>query len=170
MKTAMTALALLLGGCTGLPDNVMPVEGFDLNRYLGTWYEIARLDHSFERGLSRTTAQYRLREDGGVRVLNRGFNAEKREWKEAEGKAYFVGEPTVGHLKVSFFGPFYGSYVIMDLDESGYQYSLVCGPNRSYLWILSRRPTLDDSTKHRLLTKANELGFETSGLIWVEHD
>jgi apolipoprotein D and lipocalin family protein len=169
MKRMTVMLGLLIGGCTGIPDNVTPIEGFDLNRYLGTWYEAARLDHSFERGLSNVTAQYSLRDDGGVRVVNRGYNAEKKEWKEAVGKAFFVDEPTKGHLKVSFFGPFYGSYVIMDLDRDQYQYALVCGPSRSYLWILSRTPTLDESVKSRLLKKAADLGFDTKSLIWVEH-
>ena len=99
-------VALWLGGCTGLPDQVEPVGGFDSGRYLGTWYEIARLDHSFERGLSRVTAEYSLREDGSIRVLNRGYDAEEQGWKTAEGRAKFVGPRTQGHLKVSFFGPF----------------------------------------------------------------
>jgi apolipoprotein D and lipocalin family protein len=103
-----TILAVFLSACTGAPEGVEVVSGFDLNRYLGTWYEIARLDHSFERGLSSITATYSLRDDGGVRVINRGYNAEEGEWDEAEGKAYFVGDEDVGQLKVSFFGPFYG--------------------------------------------------------------
>ena len=162
-------LAIMLSACTGAPEGVEGVSGFDLNRYLGTWYEIARLDHGFERGLSNVTATYSLREDGGVKVVNRGYNAEKEEWDEAEGKAYFLGDEDVGQLKVSFFGPFYGGYNIVELDKEGYQYSLVVGPDRSYLWILARTPDLDDAILDRLVAKARELGFPTDELIMVEH-
>ncbi|WP_426207788.1 lipocalin family protein [Massilia sp. TWP1-3-3] len=161
-------LALLLAGCTGKPKNVTPVDHFDGARYLGKWYEIARLDHSFERGLSQVTAQYNMREDGGLKVINRGYNAGKSEWKQAEGKAYFVGKPDVGYLKVSFFGPFYGSYIVFDLDQQNYGYSMISGPDTSYLWILSRTPTMDDATKKRLVDKAKGLGFDTSKLIYVD--
>lgn len=164
------SFVLVLTGCTSLPANVQPVSNFQLERYLGRWHEIARLDHSFERGLSRVTADYSLRPDGGVRVVNRGYSAGNKEWKEAEGKAYFVGRPDQGHLKVSFFGPFYGAYVIAELDHKDYQYALITGPNTSYLWILARTPTLDDDVKQRLVAKAASLGFDTSKLIFVPHD
>ncbi|WP_082888473.1 lipocalin family protein [Marinobacter sp. LQ44] len=113
----LTTLLLLLTGCTGLPKGIEPVTGFDQDRYLGTWYEIARLDHSFERSLSQVTADYTLNDDGSIKVINRGYNAEKGEWKEAQGRAKFVGDSEVGHLKVSFFGPFYASYVVFELDD-----------------------------------------------------
>ena len=106
-----------LTACVGVPEGVKTVDGFELNRYLGKWYEIARLDHSFERGLTRVTAEYSLRKDGGIKVINRGFNPDKNEWEEAIGKGYFVDKPDVGQLKVSFFGPFYGSYNILELDK-----------------------------------------------------
>lgn len=160
---------IFLMGCDVAPDNVQPVSGFELNRYLGKWYEIARLDHSFERGLEQVTANYSLRSDGSVKVINRGFNPGKNKWKEAEGKAYFVGEPDIGQLKVSFFGPFYGGYNIIELDKEGYQYSLVCGPNLSYLWILARDPNLDQKTVDGLVSNASLLGFETDKLIFVKH-
>ena len=166
----IAAVAIFGAACTGAPEGVEPVTGFELDRYLGTWYEIARLDHSFERGLSNVTAGYSLRDDGGVRVVNRGYNAEDGEWDEAEGKAYFVGDEDVGQLKVSFFGPFYGGYNVIELDKNGYQYSMVAGPDRSYLWILSRTPDLDDAVLERLLAKAGELGFPLGELIMVEHD
>ena len=102
-------------------------------------------------------------------MINRGFNPGKNKWKEAEGKAYFVGEPDIGQLKVSFFGPFYGGYNIIELDKEGYQYSLVCGPNLSYLWILARDPNLDQKTVDGLVSKASLLGFETDKLIFVKH-
>jgi apolipoprotein D and lipocalin family protein len=169
MKKLFVVPALFLAGCVGLPEGIEPVENFKLDRYLGTWYEIARLDHRFERGLSRITAEYSLREDGGVRVLNRGYSAKDQEWKEAEGKAWFVEGPDKGYLKVSFFGPFYGSYVVFELDHEHYRYALVSGPDRSYLWILSRTPEMKPDVKDELIVKAAALGFDTGKLIYVEH-
>jgi apolipoprotein D and lipocalin family protein len=165
----MIVLAALLAGCTGLPAGVEPVRGFELDRYLGTWYEIARLDHPFERGLERITATYTLRDDGGVAVLNRGYDVKAGTWRDAEGKAYFIGSPDVGRLKVSFFGPFYGSYNIMALDQEGYRWVMICGPDTDYLWILSREPRLPEGVLDQLLALASERGFETSKLIYVEH-
>lgn len=169
LGTIVLFWALLGAGCTGLPDGVTPVTGFELNRYLGKWYEIARLDHSFERGLEKITADYSLRRDGGIRVLNRGFDVSRNQWKEAEGKAYFMDDPQTGRLKVSFFGPFYGGYNIIELDQSGYRYALVCGPDKSYLWILARQPGLDKSIVEKLAARAEALGFDTSQLIYVRH-
>ena len=169
MKKWVSLFVLLLSGCAGLPPGVAPVEGFRLERYLGKWYEIARLDHSFERGLSSVSAEYSLRSDCGVRVVNRGYTAGDGKWKEAEGRAYFVNRPDQGFLKVSFFGPFYGSYVIIELDQNNYSYALVCGPDRSYLWILARSTKLEEETTKRLIAKAAELGFETDRLIFVRH-
>ncbi|MGB5487361.1 MAG: lipocalin family protein [Lysobacterales bacterium] len=161
------ALTLVLGGCLGVPDGARPVENFALDKYLGKWYEIARLDHPFERGLTNVTAEYSLRDGGGVEVINRGFKTDDNKWKEAEGKAYFVGDPSIGKLKVSFFGPFYGAYNVIALDEEAYQWSLVVGPDTSYLWILSRTPELDQAIVDQLLSKASLLGFDTEKLIWV---
>jgi len=162
-------LFILLIGCTGMPNGVVPVKNFDESRYLGKWYEIARLDHSFERGLSHVTAEYESRSDGGINVVNRGFSAEKNSWKEATGKAYFVGERNEGHLKVSFFGPFYGSYVVFELDETNYQYAFVSGYDTSYLWLLSRTPTISDDVKKLFVEQSKALGFDTSSLIFTEH-
>lgn len=164
-----TLLLLTQNGCSGAPDGVEVVSGFELDRYLGTWYEIARLDHRFERGLSEVTATYSLRDDGGVHVVNRGFNGATNEYDEATGKAYFVGDTNLGQLKVSFFGPFYGGYNIIELDKAEYQYSLIAGPDRSYLWILSRTPKMDPEILDSLIKKANDLGFATQDLIFVEH-
>jgi len=166
---ALIALATLAAGCTGLPAGVEPVRGFELERFLGTWHEIARLDHPFERGLERITASYTRRDDGGVRVLNRGYDVKSGTWREAEGKAYFIGPSDVGRLKVSFFGPFYGSYNVMALDQEGYQWAMVCGPDTDYLWILSREPQLPEAVLEHLLALASERGFETDQLIYVEH-
>ena len=170
MKLLSVLTFLLLTGCVGIPEGVEPVGNFKLERYLGKWYEIARLDHSFERGLSRVTANYSMREDGGVKVINRGYSAEKNRWKEAEGKAYFVKNSDLGYLKVSFFGPFYGAYIVFELDHENYQYSLVSGPDKSYLWILSRSPKIDENTMSILIKKAAELGFDTNELIFVNHE
>jgi len=160
--------AALLAGCVAVPDGIQPVSGFQANRYLGTWYEIARLDHGFERGMSRVTAEYRPRDDGGIDVVNRGYLADTQTWKQATGKAYFVQSPDIGYLKVSFFGPFYGSYVVFDLDKQDYRYALVAGPDRSYLWLLARSPTLDAATRDRLVARAQAAGFDTSKLIFVD--
>ena len=115
-----SVLVFGLAACTGIPKVAEPVKGFSLDQYLGTWYEVASMDHKFERGLSNVTAEYSMRDDGGVRVLNRGYNAAKGEWDEAEGKAYFISDTATGQLKVSFFGPFYASYNIIALDKVAY--------------------------------------------------
>jgi apolipoprotein D and lipocalin family protein len=169
MRKLSIVLVLLLSGCMGIPENVSPVESFKLEKYLGDWYEIARLDHSFERGLSRVTASYSLRDDGGVRVLNRGYSEKEKIWKEAEGKAYFVQRPDQGYLKVSFFGPFYGSYIVFELDHENYQYALVSGPDKSYLWLLARSPEIKKDLRDSLVMAAAKRGFDTSKLIFVEH-
>lgn len=165
----LITMALFLSGCLGMPKSVAPVTNFELNNYLGTWYEAARLDHSFERGLTQVSAEYSMKPDGGVTVINRGFSAEDNEWKEAEGKAYFVGDATEGYLKVSFFGPFYGSYVVFELDHENYQYAFVSGPNSDYLWLLSRTPTVAPEIMEKFISMSKERGFDTDNLIIVEH-
>ena len=161
---------LLLAGCTTAPQGILPVDNFDLDRYLGTWYEIARLDHRFERGLSQVSASYSKRSDGGVDVINRGFNSQANKWKEAKGRAYFIGEPDVARLKVTFFWPFYGGYNVIELDQENYNYALICGPNKKYLWLLARTKTLDAGIKESLIAKAKTLGFNTSELILVKQE
>ncbi len=171
-NTFLLALACLVSACTGQPEGVATIKSFDANQYLGTWYEIARLDHSFERDLEKVTATYSMRDDGGIKVLNRGFNAKTKKWEEAEGKAYFIDatnpdKTNTGRLKVSFFGPFYGAYNIIALDKPYYNYVMVCGPDKSYFWILSRTPQLAYPIKQDLIAKAKELGFATDKLIYV---
>ena len=161
------SVVFILSGCVGIPEGIKPVENFQLERYLGTWHEIARLDHSFERGLSKVTADYSLREDGGINVVNRGFSADNNAWQEAQGKAYFVNEADKGHLKVSFFGPFYGSYIVFELDTVGYQYAFVSGPNKDYLWLLARTPTVKPEVIDKFISMSKSIGFDTSGLIFV---
>lgn len=158
----------LLTACTGTPENIQPVNNFDLSKYKGQWYEIARLDHSFEQGLEKITAQYSLNKDGSIKVVNRGFNIEEQQWDEATGNAEFVGDETLGHLKVSFFGPFYSSYVIFKLDPN-YQYAYVTGYNKDYLWLLSRTPEVSKARLEDFKTTAAQLGFKTDELIFVEH-
>ncbi|MDD9304441.1 MAG: lipocalin family protein [Desulfobacter sp.] len=167
MKKGSILFFILLIGCTGIPENVSPVNNFTLEKYLGKWYEIARFDHSFERGLSHVSAEYSLRNDGGVKVINRGYSAEKGLWKETQGKAYFVEASNLGYLKVSFLGPYYGSYIIFGLDQENYQYSLVCGPDKSYLWILGRHPIMKEETTSVLLGKAADAGFDINQFIFV---
>ena len=168
MRYFLIGFVLLLSGCVSIPEGIEPVKNFQAERYLGTWYEIARLDHSFERGMQQVTAEYSLRDDGGIKVINRGFKETKQEWAEAEGKAYFVEDQHTAYLKVSFFGPFYGAYIIFDLDEN-YQYSLITSSNKSYFWLLARTPQIDEAQQQRLLKRITELGFASDKLIFVEH-
>lgn len=160
--------AVILTGCVTLPRGVAPVDTFDLDRYLGTWYEIARLDHRFERGLSHVSATYSKRADGGVDVVNRGRNIKTGQWQEAKGRAYFVGSPDIAQLKVTFFWPFYGGYNVIELDRDKYSYALVCGPNKSYFWLLARTPQLEESLTAELVKKATAMGFNTDQLIFVD--
>ena len=148
------------------------VSSFDPQQYIGTWYEIARLDNRFEKGLEQVTANYSLSDDGSIKVINRGYSTEKKQWKEAEGAAKFVDPLNAdashtGRLKVSFFGPFYGPYNIIELDKFYYNYAMVSG-GQDYLWILSRTPQLTDSVKQKLIARAKHLGYATDKLIMVK--
>lgn len=166
LKILGAAVSILtLSSCTSVPDNVEPVSPFELERYLGKWYEIARLDHSFERGLTEVTATYSMREDGGVRVINQGVD-ENGESSLAEGKAYFTGDSNRAALKVSFFGPFYGGYNVAMLDED-YSMSLVIGPNTDYAWILARSPNPGKAQCQAYSDKARAIGVDTEQWIWV---
>lgn len=168
LKWLSLLVVFILIGCAGIPKGVEPVDKFEVEKYLGKWYEIARLDHSFERGLTKVSAEYSERDDGGLDVLNRGYNPDTEQWEEAKGKAYFVKERDIGRLKVTFFWPFYGGYNIIDLDEE-YTHSLVCGPSRQYLWILSRDNEMEEKTYDRLVKKADALKFNIQELIKVQH-
>lgn len=169
IKRSLCVFALVLGGCVGKPEGVEPVQDFSLQSYTGTWYEIARLDHSFEEGLERVTAEYTSRPDGGVDVLNRGFNVDTGEWESAEGKAYFVEDKSTAHLKVSFFGPFYNSYIVFELGDN-YEYAFVTGPDKEYLWLLARKPEVSPELYQRFTQQAGKLGYDTSALIRVDHE
>ncbi len=163
------AVAFLVVACSTPtpPPGTTVVNNFDAKRYLGKWYEIARLDHSFESGLEQVTATYSTMNDGGIRVINRGFNPERQMWQQSVGKAYFTGSPSTAALKVSFFGPFYGGYNVIALDKD-YQHALVCGPDKDYLWILSRTPTISSDVKQQMLDTATRQGFPVEKLLWVK--
>ena len=163
-------LSFIFAGCSSIPPGIQAVRNFDINRYEGTWYEIARLDHSFERNLSNVSATYTLRDDGGIDVLNNGFDKNTGQWKHIKGRAYFVKDETIGRLKVTFFWPFYGGYNVISLDHENYSYAMVCGPNRSYLWILARQKKLSRSVMGELITTAKNLDFKTDNLILVKHE
>ena len=159
----MAFVVSLFSACDASDIDNSTVKSVDLNRYLGSWYEIAKYNHVFERGLDYAMANYTLREDGKIDVLNTGIKDGRA--KDAKGIAKTTNIP--GLLKVSFFGPFYSDYRIMMLDAD-YQYVLVGGSNDKYLWILSRTPQLDDATKTLILAEANRRGYDTSKLIWVK--
>lgn len=159
----------LFSSCITIPNGVTAVSPFDMKMYLGKWYEIARFDFKFERGLNNTTAEYSLRTDGKIKVVNRGYDYEKNEWKEVTGKAKFVEAEDRGMLKVSFFGPFYSGYNVIAID-SEYKYALVCGASLDYLWILSKEKSIPDAIKNEYLNKAEKLGFNTANLLWIVHN
>lgn len=166
----VTLLSLGVSACsTEIPEGMQAIRAFDVSRYTGTWYEIARLDHSFERGLTHVRADYQAQGDGSIRVRNQGYDPRKGRWDVAMGRALFLGDPQVASLKVSFFGPFYGGYHVIALDHQHYAWSMVAGPNRDYLWILAREPRLSDDLRQTLVTRATELGFATQQLVWVDH-
>lgn len=170
----LTALVAAMGvsvlaGCSAPPEGVKPITGFEAERYMGKWYEVARLDHSFERGLKNVTADYALNDDGSVRVLNKGQDEASCEWSEAEGRAEFLGAPDIASLKVTFFWPFSGGYHVVMLDED-YTSALVAGPSFEYLWLLSRTPEMDEGLQAAYLKKADALGFDTGQLIFVSQE
>lgn len=170
IRTVFIAFGMLLfNACETIPKNAKPVENFDVNQYLGVWYEIARLDFRYERNLDNTSAQYQLDTKGNVIVLNSGYNYVKNEWTKADGLAKFREDTSVGALKVSFFGPFYSGYNVIALDEN-YRYALIAGKNLDYLWILAREKSIPDEVKSNYLKIAEEIGYDTSALIWVNHD
>jgi apolipoprotein D and lipocalin family protein len=168
--TALTGVALLtLRSCASIPEGAIAIRPFDKEKYLGKWYEIARMDFRFERNLNNVTATYTLKDNGSIKVDNRGFDYLTKEWKQAIGKAKFAGSPDEARLKVSFFGPFYSGYNVIALDDQ-YKYALIAGQNLKYLWMLSRETTMPESTKQSYLDIAKGLGYDVSALIWTEHD
>jgi apolipoprotein D and lipocalin family protein len=169
VAAALGAIAINFYSCASIPKGAVAVRPFDQQKYLGRWYEIARLDFKYEKNLNNVTAVYSLKDDGKIRVENRGYDYIKKEWKESIGKAKFKGSREEGRLKVSFFGPFYSAYNVLAVDAN-YQYALVAGKNLKYLWILSRQTTIPDNIKTAYLQKAESLGYDTGDLVWVEHN
>ena len=165
---AAVVLLLVLAGCTGRPAGIQPVQSFDASRYLGTWYEIMRLDHSFERGLTNVTATYTARDDGSIGVVNRGFDRRTCQWREAQGRAVFQGPRDVASLSVTFFWPFAGGYHVFALDRQDYAWAMVSGPTRGFLWILARKPDLPPETRKALVAEARANGFAVDELILVD--
>ncbi|ALL06977.1 hypothetical protein AQ505_16685 [Pedobacter sp. PACM 27299] len=163
------AAIAVLSSCASMPKKAKPVADFQVKRYLGTWYEIARFDFRFEKNLDNTTAQYSLKENGTVKVLNSGYNYKTKKWKSATGTAKFRGDEHIAALKVSFFGPFYAGYNVIAIN-SNYQYALVAGKSLDYLWILSREKSIPDEVKNNYLKIARDLGYDTTRLIWVKQD
>ena len=162
--------AIVLSSCSiGVPKGATAIKNFNAKKYLGKWYEIARFDYRFEKNMNQVTATYSLKENGNLKVENRGYDYIKNKWKESEGEAKFVKNPTIAELKVSFFKPIWASYNVIDIDED-YKYALVVGNNLDYIWILSREKTIPESYKQRFLDKAQSIGFKTENLIWVKQD
>jgi len=155
--------------CSSIPKGLKAVHPFDLNKYLGTWYEIARFDYSFERNMNNVTATYSMRKDGLIKVDNKGYDTVKQKWKQSVGKAKPANDPQTAMLKVSFFGPFYAGYNVIAIDPD-YQYALIAGDNLNYLWILSRTPNLPAEVKENYLRLAQGAGYKIDKLIWVKHD
>lgn len=151
-----------------IPSGVVAVAPFEVKKFAGKWYEIARLDYRFERNLDNVTAEYSLNKDGSLKVVNTGYNYVKGKQEKAVGKALFVQSPETAMLKVSFAGPIYSGYNVIALDKN-YKYALVVGHNRHYLWILSREPKIPENVKKEYLQKAKELGYKVDQLIWSEH-
>jgi len=160
---------LLFKAGNALPTKLAVIKPFNTDKFLGHWYEIARLDHPFEKNLTNVTANYSKKKGGKISVLNRGYDEFEFNWKEAEGKAKFRDDEERGALKVSFFGPFYSGYNVIEVDED-YNYMLVAGDNLDYLWILSRTTDIPGKVKDNFISKAKKLGYKTSRLIWVEHN
>ena len=162
---------LLLQSCSkvGIPQGANAVKNFNADKYLGTWYEVARFDFSQEKNLSNVTATYSQNSDGSIKVVNRGYNFVKNKWTEAKGKAKFVNDPTEGRLKVSFFGPFYAGYNVVMM-EPDYENALIMGSDKDYIWFLSRSKTMPESIKNKFVQKAKEVGYNLDKLIWTKHD
>ncbi len=163
---ALAATALLLKSKRTIPRGLTAVENFDKAKYLGKWFEIARLDHRFEKNQTYVTAQYDLNNDGSIKVTNSGFDTIKNKERSIVGKARFVKDEHTGMLEVSFFGPFYSGYNVIAIDKD-YKYALVAGKNRAYLWLLSREGSIPKTIINKYLKIAEDAGYDTSKLIWT---
>ena len=164
----LVSLGYLMFGKQGIPDGVTAVTPFDLKRFEGTWYEIARLDHGFEKNMSHVSFTYTLKDGGDFEVVNKSLDGKNGRWETSEGKGAFIGDPNVGRLKVSYFGPFYGRFNIIALDEKNYSWAMATGPSTRYLWILSRKKTLEDPIIQDLIRKAIGMGFKLDKMVHVD--
>ncbi|QNN42856.1 lipocalin family protein [Pedobacter roseus] len=169
LALGVSVIAINAISCVSIPKGATAVKPFEKDKYLGKWYEIARMDFKFEKNLNNVTATYSLKDDGSIKVDNRGYNYVKQEWKQSIGKAKFVKESNEGRLKVSFFGPFYAGYNVIEIDKD-YQYALIAGNNLKYLWILSRNKSIPETVKQQYLKKAESLGYDTATLVWTKQD
>ncbi|WKZ86478.1 lipocalin family protein [Ralstonia pickettii] len=166
--TTASLLTLLRASRVGNPQVPEPALPVDLNRYVGLWYELARYDNGFERGLDNVTAEYRVRSDGLLEVINQGWRHGRRRRRISHGKARVVAEQN-NKLKVSFFGPFYvGDYWILDRADD-YEWAIVGEPSGRYLWLLTRSPDVAGGTRARLIRRAQALGYDTSLLRFTAH-
>lgn len=165
LKWMLFVLLLVFTGCSSKYPPLPTVKKVDIQKYKGTWYEIARFEHFFEKGCKNVTATYSLKKDGDIKVINRCTMIDDNEKKEATGVAY-AKDKTNSKLKVSFFRPFYGDYWIVDLDED-YNYAVVGSPSREYLWILSRTKSINENTKNKIIKKVDNLGFDSKKFIWT---
>lgn len=164
MLVFMLSSALLAGMGSERKEELGVVASVDLSRYVGQWYEIARLPNRFQKKCADSvTANYTLRSDGSIRVVNR-CRKPSGEFTTATGKAKVVDRKTNAKLKVTFFWPFYGKYWILDLGPN-YEYAVVGDPSRDYLWILSRTPKIDEALYQQLLAKMAAQGFPTDRMI-----
>lgn len=167
LLTAVTAV--IISSCKTIPKNAKAVNPFEQEKYLGKWYEIARLDYRFEKNLNNVTATYSLKNNGFIKVDNKGYNYKKNKWEQSIGKAKPAGDAREAKLKVSFFGPFYSGYNVIAIDTE-YKYALVAGKNLAYLWLLSREKTMPENIKQDYLNKAKEIGYKVEELVWVQQD
>lgn len=162
------SLGYLMFGKLGMPEGLSAVTPFDLRKLEGDWHEIARLDHGFEKGLSHVVNHYEMGADGDFKLEVRAFDQRHGRWQSSYGKGALIGEPSIGRLKVSYFGPFYGSFNIIALDEANYTWMMATGPSRHYLWILAREKRLDDKVMQDLIRKAVGMGFKLEKLVYVD--
>lgn len=160
-------MGIFSGFFAGSTRRIGTVCDVDLARYQGVWYEIARLPHSFERGMEEVTARYTLKPKGIIEVVNSGIRNGKRV--SITGKAGIIDPGCTGNLWVKFFPLMKSSYRIIGVDKEHYEYALVTSKKKSFLWLLCRKPVMDEKTLIEVISKARILGFDVKKMIWVRH-
>lgn len=166
---ALLGVLYLKNQQTKLPKGAKPIRKFDVLKYLGKWYEIARLDFRHEKNMKNVSANYSVADDGSIRVTNLGYNTRTKKWKTAEGEIRFVGSKDKARLKVSFQKPFWAGYNVVAIDDN-YKYALVVGNSTKYMWILSREKGIPDPIREEYLLQAIRLGYDPRDIHWTEHD